>query len=148
MLPHINWKIVNSGQLRHIFRSKLLLYITQINLSLLQLFGLALLIASSIYLKNLNKWAEHHSCVETIPENGDKFSTDILCSNYDAWRRSAIIGIIIVKSNRLNIYTRPIFSFQYFSFFDRVSSMCFSYHFFYAVAVASFAVVRRSFVHA
>lgn len=58
------------------------------------LFGLALLVTSSIYLKNLNKWEEHNSCQNTIPENGDKFSV-ILCSNYNAWRRAAIIGIII-----------------------------------------------------
>ncbi|KAG4065129.1 hypothetical protein HA402_007526 [Bradysia odoriphaga] len=58
------------------------------------LFGLALLITSAMYLKKLNKWEEHHSCVETLPEN-DKFSADILCSNYYTWRRAAIIGIII-----------------------------------------------------
>lgn len=103
----------------------------------LQLFGLALLITSSIYLKNLNKWEEHNSCKETIPEKDDKFS-DILCSNYRAWRRAAIIGIIIVKTNEFISSSRSIFSFEifFYNFSHRVSSMYFSYHFLYAVAVA------------
>ncbi|KAJ6633222.1 hypothetical protein Bhyg_15549, partial [Pseudolycoriella hygida] len=62
--------------------------------SYVALFGLALLITSSLYLKNLNNWAEHNSCVEN-PSTSGNVQEEILCSNYNSWRSAAIIGIII-----------------------------------------------------
>lgn len=62
-----------------------------------KLFGLALLITSSMYLKKLNNWAEWNSCVATVTEDV-KCNADILCSNLKYWRAAAIIGIVIVIS--------------------------------------------------
>lgn len=61
-----------------------------------KLFGLALLITSALYLRDLDDWAAKHACVETVIES-EKLQTEILCSNLSTWRAAAIIGIVIVN---------------------------------------------------
>lgn len=63
-----------------------------------KLFGFALLIASAIYLKRLDSWAEWIPCLSDYADvtEAHNLKDKILCSNFNTWRAAAIIGIIIV----------------------------------------------------
>lgn len=85
-----------------------------------KLFGLALLVTSAMYLKELNNWSYWNACVTTINES-DNINGLIQCSNFNTWRTAAIIGIIIVID-----LTFLHFGFNHFIVIDFRVSLMFS----------------------
>lgn len=83
----------------------------------IKVFGLALLIASGVYLNKLNHWAETSQCSpdirlakQTLIDNGCE--EIISCLQYKNWMQVSIIGIVVVS----NLYSHILVIREYFLF--------------------------------